>query len=92
MDDNWIHDKSLSGIDPARLQALLGMAEQGSHMSQKELLPFLMAAASKNKSKGTSFSVEETEQIINVLKLGKSQEELSRMNQIIQLMQTMRKH
>lgn len=47
MDSNWMHDQSLSGIDPRKLEQLSALAQQGKGLGQKELLPFLLAAASK---------------------------------------------
>lgn len=51
----------------------------------QELLPFLMSAASTNKSKGVRFSPQEMEAIIQVLKAGKSPEESARMDKILQM-------
>lgn len=45
-----MHDQSLSGIDPRKLEQLSALAQQGKGLGQKELLPFLLAAASKSKN------------------------------------------
>ena len=45
-----------------------------------------MAAASQSRAKGTRFSREEMDAIIQVLKAGKSPEETARMDKIIQMM------
>lgn len=87
----WMHHPSLKNIDPAKLQMLMSFAEQGKGKSQKELLPLLMAAASKSKNSQQTFSAEETDLILNVLKQGRSPEELRRIEQMVTLMQRMRR-
>ena len=83
---SWTKDPSLAGMDPAKLAMLNSFAQQGSGKSPQELLPLLMAAASQSRAKGTRFSREEMDAIIQVLKAGKSPEETARMDKIIQMM------
>ena len=83
---SWTKDLILAGLDPAKLAMLNSFARQGAGKSPQELLPLLMAAASQSRAKGTRFSREEMESIIQVLKAGKSPEEIARMDQIIQMM------
>lgn len=90
-DNDWINDPSLKNINPSKLQALLSMTEQGQGIQQKELLPFLMAAASKSKSAGTSFSSEETSLILDVLKQGKTPEEIARIEKMCALVNMMKR-
>lgn len=65
---------------------LNSFAQQGAGKNPQELLPLLMAAASQSRAKGTRFSREEMDAIIQVLKAGKSPEETARMDKIIQMM------
>ncbi len=83
---SWTKDPSLAGMDPAKLAMLNSFAQQGSGKSPQELLPLLMAAASQSRAKGTRFSREEMDAIVQVLKAGKSPEETARMDKIIQMM------
>lgn len=83
---SWTKDPSLAGMDPAKLAMLNSFAQQSSGKNPQELLPLLMAAASRNRSNGTKFSNAEVETIIEVLKTGKSPEETARMDRIIQMM------
>ena len=85
-DQSWLNNPKLKDIDPAKLQMLLSMADQTKGKKQNELLPFLLAAASQSKSKGMSFSTEEIATIIEVLKLGKSQEEIQNMERVRSMM------
>lgn len=83
---SWTKDPSLAGMDPAKLAMLNSFAQQGAGKNPQELLPLLMAAASQSRAKGTRFSREEMDAIIQVLKAGKSPEETARMDKIIQMM------
>lgn len=73
---------SLSDIDPAKLKMLSSLAEQAQGKSQKELLPFLMAAASESRSGNMSFSPDETNAIIQALKIGKSPQEIQKIDKL----------
>jgi len=88
MDTSWMNHPSLQNIDPAKLQMLLALSEQGQGKSQKELLPFLLAAATHSKQKGMSFSQTETDTIIEVMKIGKSPQEIQKIEQLRGLMKT----
>ena len=67
-----MNDSRLSGIDPAKLQMLFSMSGQGASKSQNELMPFL--------------TPEETNLIIEVMKQGKSKEEIARIEKIRMMM------
>ena len=83
---SWTEHPSLAGIDAGKLALLNSLAQQGKGKSPQELLPFLMSAASQNKSRGMKFSSKEMDAILQVLKIGKSPEEIQRMEQLIQMM------
>ena len=91
MDNNWIHDQDLSGIDIQKLQTLASLAEQGNGLGQKELLPFLIAAASRTDKQSVQFSSNEMQLILSVLKKNKTPEEQQKMDRIFSLMQQMQK-
>lgn len=82
---SWTEHPSLQNIDAAKLQMLISLAEQGKGKKQNELLPFLMAAAAQSKEHGMSFSQEETNIILGVLKQGKSPAEIQRIEQMAEL-------
>ena len=77
-----MNDSRLSGIDPAKLQMLFSMSGQGASKSQNELMPFLMAVAARSRQNGMTFTPEETNLIIEVMKQGKSKEEIARIEKI----------
>ena len=77
---SWMNDSRLSGIDPAKLQMLFSMSGQGA------LMPFLMAVAARSRQNGMTFTPEETNLIIEVMKQGKSKEEIARIEKIRMMM------
>ena len=87
----WMNHPSLKNIDPVKLQMLMSLADQGKNKSQKELLPFLMAAAAQSRSCQNTFSREETDLILNVLKQGRSPEEIARIDQMTDLIRRMKR-
>lgn len=87
MSDAWMNDKRLSGIDPAKLSLLRSLADEGSSKSQSELLPFLMAASQK----GLHFSSGEMEAVLEVIKTGKSPQQIAKMEKLMNLLKLMRR-
>ena len=92
MNHKWMQDSALSDIDISKLKQLSALAEQGHHMNQKELLPFLLAAASKSKKQHMNFSSEEVQTILTVLKKNKSSEEQKQIDHLVQMFQQMKNH
>lgn len=86
---DWMKDPSLAGIDPAKLAMLQSFASQGANKSQNDILPFLMSAASSSKQKGLQFTPHEMEMIVNVMKMGKSPQEVARMDKMLSIMKMM---
>ncbi len=86
---SWMNNPNLKNIDPKKLMLLMQLSSQAGGKSMNELLPFLMASASNMKQSGVSFSQEEFGLIFEALKQGKSQEEIQKMNQMIQMFQMM---
>lgn len=87
---SWMDNPALKNIDASKLQMLQALANQGMGKSQNELLPFLMAAASQSKTNGKSFSAEEADLIIEVMKQGKSPAEVAKIEKIVSLVRQMR--
>ncbi len=93
MDNNWMNNDALKGIDPAKLQMLSQLASQGQQQakSQSDVMPFLMMAANSSKEKGMNFSGQEMDMIIEVLKMGKSPQEIAQMDQMLMMLKMMRR-
>jgi hypothetical protein len=89
LSENWMESQQLSGLDKNKLQLLQKIAEQGTGKSPSELLPFLLSSIRSDKTKALSFSPEEISLILEVLKSGKTPEEVRRMEKIIALAKNM---
>lgn len=90
MDDEWINNPSLSGIDPAKMALLQTFLAQGKGKAPNDMMNFLMSAANISQKKGLQFTPDEMDSIIDVLKVGKSQQEIARMNKMLSLIKMMR--
>jgi hypothetical protein len=80
-----MENPKLSGLDKDKLQLLQKLAEQGAGKSPSELLPFLLGSIRSDKNKALSFSQAEISLLLEVLKSGKSPEEVQRIEKIISL-------
>ena len=86
---DWMKDPSLSGIDPAKLAMLQSFDSQGAGKTQNDILPLMMTAAASSKKKGLQFTQNEIDMIINVMKSGKSQQDIARIDKMAALMKMM---
>lgn len=86
----WMTEPSLRDIPQEKLDFLQKMVFESRELSQKELLPFLMALAQRSRSANITFSTEEMNTIIEAIKKYSTPEELLKMNQIMKLMQRRR--
>lgn len=93
MDQSWMNHASLQGIDPAKLEMLSKMAAQGQEQtkSQADLMPFLMMSANSSKEKGMQFSGQEMDMIVEVLKMGKSPQEVAQMDKMLMLLKMLKR-
>lgn len=80
----WMRDASLQNIDPAKLDFLQKLVFEINNLNDKEKLPFLLALANRAKKENISFTKEEMESIINVLKKHSTPEEVRRMDLMLQ--------
>ena len=69
--------------------SIMQLYNQAGSKSSSELLPFLLASVGNMQRSGMSLSQDEFRLIFDALKQGKSQEELARMNQMIQMFHMM---
>ena len=90
LEENWQDNPKLAGMDRSKLDMLQQMAQQGAGKSPSDLLPFIMNAAAKGKSAGLRFNPNEINTIIEVLKMGKSPQERTKLDQVVNLMKMMR--
>ncbi len=86
----WMNEPSLKDIPREKLDFLQKMVFESQGLSQKELMPFLMALAQRSRNARITFSQEEMTAIIEAIKKYSTPEELLKMNQIMKLMQRRR--
>ena len=84
---DWMQDPALINIPIQKLQFLQSMLFESQKYSGKEMLPFFMSLAMKAKSQNISYSQEEIDIIIPVLKKFASEDEIAKMNQVIKMFQ-----
>ena len=58
---------------------------EGQKLSKEQMLPFLMSVAKKGKAENITFSNEEIDTIVSVLRKYATPEEVSKINKIMQL-------
>lgn len=83
----WMKDPALINIPIQKLQFLQSMLFESQKHSGKEMLPFFMSLAMKAKTQNISYSEEEINTIIPVLKKFASEDEITKMNQMIKMFQ-----
>lgn len=82
---DWMQDPALINIPIQKLQFLQNMLFESQKHSGKEMLPFFMSLAMKAKKQNITYSQEEIDTIIPVLKKFASEEEIQKMNHVIKM-------
>ena len=83
---NWMKEDCVQSIPKEKLHFLQKLVFESSSLSQKELLPFLMALAQKSREASISFSDTEISSILTAIRKYATPEEQLKMNQIVRLM------
>ena len=79
----WKNHPALAGRDPRKVFLLTKISEKIDGKSEQEMMPILMAAMSSARKQNISFTPSEYELLFTILKEGKSEEEVRRINQTI---------
>ena len=82
---NWMNDPKLIHIAKEKLEFLEKMLFESKKYQGKELFPFFMSLAVKAKQQNISYTQEELDIIIPVLKKYASPEEVEKMNKVIKM-------
>ena len=83
--NDWMKHPSLAPISFEKLDFLQNMLFESKKYKGKELLPFFMSLAMKAKQKNITYTDTELDIIIPVLKEYASENEVEKMNQIINM-------
>lgn len=84
-DAKWMSDERIAHIDKGKIHFLQKLVFEIDTLSQKEKLPFLMSLAGKAKNEQISFSNEEINLIVEVIKDYSTPEEIKKMNQLLKM-------
>ncbi|MCM1127482.1 MAG: hypothetical protein NC429_13550 [Lachnospiraceae bacterium] len=85
MQNNWMNDDSLKGIDPYKLEFLQALLFESKNLKKEQMLPFLMAVVKRGQEKNVSFTDEEINKIVTVLKRHASPDELAQIEKVMAL-------
>ena len=84
-DTKWMQDPRIASIPKEKLNFLQKMFFESKKLSQKELMPFLMALAGRAKKEKISFEQQEVDMILAVIKENSSPEECKKIDQTLRL-------
>lgn len=79
----WKNHPALAGMDPKKVFLLTKISEKIDGKSEQDILPILMAAMSSARKQNISFTTDEFEILFTILKEGKSEQEIKKINQTI---------
>lgn len=75
-----------SALEPKKAELINNFAELAKGKSTEEMLPLLLAVSKKAKKEGISFSSEETNALINIIKKDLPPKEQSRIDLFLQML------
>lgn len=75
----WMKDPALAGIDKNKLLFLEKLFFQGSKLTQKEMMPFLLSLSKQSRENNISFKKEEVQLIYSVLQKYSTPEDIEKM-------------
>ena len=81
----WMNDPELRDIALPKLQFLQNMLFESKKYTGKELFPFFMSLAMKAKNQNITYTQEEIDVIVPVLKRYASEDEIKKMDQVIKM-------
>ena len=83
----WMNDPSLADIDQAKLDFLQKLVFESQNLFPKEMLSFLMNVSQRGKDSSVSFTKDEMNRVIAVLKQHSTPDEITRIDKAVRLMQ-----
>lgn len=85
MNNDWMNDPALIGIDKKKLDFLQALVFESRTMNKEQMLPFLMAVAKRGQSEHISFSNEEIETIAATIRNYSSLEEAAAIDKMMRM-------
>lgn len=85
------NNANFANISPEKMNFLMNFAAQNKSGNAQDMSNMIMGAVNNAKQAGISFTPNETDLIVEVLKQNMSPEEQRKADQILMLMRTMKK-
>lgn len=83
--EEWRNSPLLKNVSEEKLNLLVQLFEKSKSLKSNELIPFFLSASTKAASEGITFSDNETELILSVLKERMSKEDIKKIDTIRKL-------
>ncbi len=80
---DWMKDESLKNIDSYKLEFLQALMFESRNLKKEQMLPFLMAVMKRGQEKKISFSEDEINAIVAVLRKHATPEEISKIEKVM---------
>lgn len=85
MTSEWMNDPALAGIDRKKLEFLQALVFESRGLQREQMLPFLMAVAKRGQADHITFSNEEIDTIVAVIKKESTAEEAATIDKMMRL-------
>ena len=89
--NDWMNNPMLNQMEPMKVELMKTIASQSQGKNMNEMAPLLMAAVQKANSQGISFTPDEMDLIIEIMKNGKSPEEQKKIDNVVRVAQNFMK-
>lgn len=83
--NNWMNNPLLQNMDPAKLQLLSSMANEGVSKNKNDMLPFFLSAMNNAQKQGLDFNPDERSLLMQALMQNLSPAEKKKAETIIQM-------
>lgn len=83
MTNDWMKDEELKDIAPDKLTFLQTLVFESSNLKREQLIPFLLNVAKRGQEKKVTFSEEEIDSIVTVLRKYATSDELAKMEKVL---------
>ena len=83
MTNEWMKDEELKDINPDKLAFLQTLVFESSNLKREQLIPFLLNVAKRGQEKKVTFSEEEIDSIVTVLRKYATSDELAKMEKVL---------
>lgn len=85
MTSEWMNDPAIAEIDRKKLEFLQALVFESRGLQREQMLPFLMAVAKRGQADHITFSNEEIDTIVAVIKKESTAEEAATIDKMMRL-------